>query len=139
MSKQQSLIFDYPMMIREHHIDTLGHVNNATYLEIFEEARWDLITNNGYGMREMFKTQIGPVILEINMKFLKELKNREKVVIKSQCNEYEGKIGKLTQWIVNEKGEEACRMVMTFGLFDLKARKLIDPTPEWMKAIGIGG
>lgn len=33
-------IHEYPVVIREHHLDTFGHVNNAAYLDILEEARW---------------------------------------------------------------------------------------------------
>ena len=40
-------IFTYEMLIKEKHLDTFGHVNNATYFELLEEARWDFITNNG--------------------------------------------------------------------------------------------
>ena len=43
-------VHDYQLVIREQHLDTFGHVNNAKYLEILEEARWDLITGNGYGL-----------------------------------------------------------------------------------------
>ncbi len=38
----------YPVTIRETHIDSLGHVNNAVYLTLFEEARWEWITAGGY-------------------------------------------------------------------------------------------
>ena len=33
-------MFSYKVKIRESHLDTLGHVNNAVYLVLFEEARW---------------------------------------------------------------------------------------------------
>lgn len=31
-------IFTYPMLIKESHLDSFGHMNNATYLELFENA-----------------------------------------------------------------------------------------------------
>lgn len=31
----------------------------------------------------------------------------------------------------------ASEAIFTFGLFDLKARKMISPTPEWKSAIGL--
>ena len=34
-------VFTYPLLIKETYLDTFGHVNNATYLTLFEEARWD--------------------------------------------------------------------------------------------------
>ncbi len=135
--REKSKEFAFPLMIRESHIDTLGHMNNATYLEIFEDARWDLITKNGYSLAEVHRLKKSPIILEINIKFLKEVKNRDNVIIKTQCIEYEGKIGKLRQALVNSAGEEACVAQFTFGFFDMVTRKLILPTPEWLKAIGV--
>ncbi|MDZ4676503.1 MAG: acyl-CoA thioesterase [Oligoflexia bacterium] len=130
-------VFEYPLTIREFHIDTLQHVNNATYLAIFEEARWELCTKNGWGLKEVHEKQKSPIILEINIRFKREVHCREKTIIKSRCIEYEGKTGKLEQILFKENGEEACSATIIFGFFDLKTRKLILPTPEWLKAIGM--
>lgn len=129
-------VFEYPITIREQHLDTFGHVNNAKYLEIFEEARWELITQNGYGLADVHKKKIGPIILGVDIQFKKELKNREKILVTTECVSYEKKIGKLVQKMLKENGEEACTSHFTFGLFDLNARKIILPTPEWLSAIG---
>ncbi len=126
----------YELTIKEFHLDTLGHMNNAMYLSIFEEARWELITSNNYGLKEIQKLNKGPVILEVAVKFLKELKLREKVKIMTEILEYSSKVGKLKQWIEKENGEVACEAVFVFSLFDLLERKLISPTPEWLKGIG---
>ena len=127
----------YDILIIESHLDTFGHVNNATYLEILEEARWDLITKNGYGIAEVQRTGLGPVILEINIKFKKELRNREAIKIETYCSEYKGRIAKVIQTIFNQKGDECAVAEFVFGLFDTRARKLVDPTPEWKKALGL--
>ena len=135
--RMKSETFEYPLMIREFHLDTFGHVNNATYLEIFEEARWELITKNGYGLKECHQRMIGPIILAVDMQFKKELKNRERVMVRSHCFDYKGKICKIQQTLFNQKEEISCSALFTFGLFDMKARKLIDPTPEWLIAISM--
>lgn len=127
--------FDYKILILESHLDTLGHMNNATYLVLFEEARWDLITKNGFGLKEIQKRQLGPIILEVNLKFLKELRLREEVTITTEFLHYKGKVGQLRQQMLRSKGEIACEAVFTFGLFDLNQRKLIEPTPEWRRAL----
>ena len=128
---------DYALVIREQHLDTLGHVNNARYLEILEEARWDLVTRNGYGLAEVMRRRIGPTILEINMKFQRELRNRQRITIRSWTESYVGKSGRFVQQIVDDEGNLCCDTLFTIGLFDLNARKLIAPTPEWLKAIGL--
>ncbi len=127
----------YSVLIHESHLDTFGHVNNATYLSLYEEARWELITRNGYGLQEILAAQKGPVILEVTLKFLKELRLREEIKIVTEMLDYSGKIGRLKQQMLNVQGEVASEAVFTFGLFDLKERKLLHPTPEWKKAIGL--
>ena len=130
-------VHDYELVIREQHLDTFGHVNNAKYLEILEEARWELITRNGYGLDDVIRRRIGPTILEINLKFQRELRNRQRIVIKTWMESYVGKIGRVVQQIHDPDGNLCCEALFTIGLFDLGARKLIAPTPEWLKALGL--
>lgn len=136
-SQPRSRVAEFKTMIRESHLDTFGHVNNAKYLEILEEARWDIITPHGFGVDDIRRKQMGPVILEIHLQFRRELRNREHITVRSWCKSHSGKITVLRQVILNEKGEEACSADFVFGLFDLNARKLIEPTPEWLRALGI--
>ena len=130
------LYFQYPVLIRESHIDTLGHMNNATYLQLFEEARWEFISNRGYDLKCIQSSGLGPVILEIRIKFLREVRLREKIIIESVGLNYGGKTGLLKQTMFNEKQEVCCEAEMVFGLFNLNERKLVPPTPEWLHAIG---
>ncbi len=129
--------FSYELTILEHHLDTFGHVNNAKYIEIFEQARWDLITKNGFGLKEVVAKKIGPVILELQCRFKKELRLREKIRVETTVLSYEKKIGKLSQKIFNSNNELSCEAEFTIALWDTAERKLIAPTPEWQKAIGI--
>jgi thioesterase III len=127
---------EYPLLIKEQHLDGFGHVNNATYLSIFEEARWDWITRNGFGLREIRERGIGPVVLEARVRFQRELTNRENVVVRSRTRDYSGKIGHVEQVMVRADGRAACSAEFVVGLFDLKTRKLIKPTPQWLRAVG---
>jgi YbgC/YbaW family acyl-CoA thioester hydrolase len=132
-----SNVHHWKTIIQETHIDLFGHVNNAAYLELFEQARWDLISQNGFGINEIIKHQVGPTILEINIKYLKELRAREVIIITVESVEHGRKVGKLKQQMLRENGEVAAEALITYGLFDMKSRRLIEPTPEWKKAIGL--
>jgi acyl-CoA thioester hydrolase len=129
--------YEYPLVIKEHHLDSYGHVNNATYLALFEEARWEAITGRGYGFQQVHETGLGPVVLEVQLKFLKELKLREKIIITLDVESYEGKIFKLRQKMIKPNGEIAADAVFTGSFFDLKNRKLILPNADWLRAIGL--
>jgi acyl-CoA thioester hydrolase len=129
-------LFTHPYTILERHLDTFGHVNNATYLQILEEASWEFITARGFGMKKIKETGLGPTILECNIKFMKELCLRQNIVIETQTQSYDRKIGLLKQVMKNEDGEVCAEAIFTIGLFDTRERKLVLPTPEWLYAVG---
>ena len=131
----KSPVFSYRLTIKESYLDDFGHVNNAEYLVLFEEARWDLITKNGYGLEKIRETGLGPTILEIRLSFLKELRLHDQIIIETQLVSYEKKIARLSQRMLRND-EVCCTAEITFGLFSLHERKLILPTPEWLWAVG---
>jgi thioesterase III len=126
----------YPFQTKESQIDFLGHLNNLAYLEIFEEARWQMITERGFGYPKIQELQLGPVILGIEIQFRKEILLRQKCVVESKVQQYDGKIGKLSQEMKSNTGELLCRALYTIGLFDMRARKLVSPNSEWLHACG---
>lgn len=132
-------IYEYEITILEHHLDTFGHVNNAVYLEMYEEARWDFITKNNLGLNEILATKIGPVLLDLHLTFKAELKLREKIKIVSQAkSEMRNKfVMQLEQKMFKEDGKLASLITLSVGMMDLNARKLIAPSEEWRKALGL--
>lgn len=133
-----NLVFEYEVQIKELHLDSFGHVNNAAYLVLYEEARWDFITNNGFGLDHILKYQVGPVILDLSLRFKRELKNRDTIRITSKTIEIlSPKIMVLEQQMIKSDGKVASEARFTIGFFDMKARKLVDASPDWLKAIGV--
>lgn len=131
-------IFEYDVLIREMHLDSFGHVNNAAYVMLYEEARWDFITKNGFGLDYIQKHQVGPVILDLKVRFKRELKNREKIKILSRTIEIVNpRIMVLEQSMIKEDGKLASDATFTVGFFDMKERKLVNASLEWMNAIGV--
>lgn len=125
-------------IIQETDLDFYGHLNNAAYLRLFEQARWALTNSNGYGLQDIVSKQIGPVVLEVSLKFKKEITAREKITIETQMLEITGKIMRAQQVMKKENGDPACEALFVFGLLDMKARRLIEPTQDWLRAIGHG-
>jgi len=127
----------YEVLIRESHLDSFGHMNNAAYLVLFEEARWEFITRNGYGLKKVQELQQGPIVLELNLKFRKEITLREKIKITVELLETKKKISRFRQAMIKEDGTVATELELVFGLFDLRTRRLIEPTTEWKRAMGL--
>ncbi len=128
--------FRYETLIRESDLDTFGHVNNTVYLKLFEQARWDIITPRGYGLREVQARGEGPVVLEVNLRFRRELKLRETIAIETRIVGLKAKTWTMEQTLFNSTGEVSAMAQFTMGFFDLKARKLIPCSPAWLKAMG---
>lgn len=134
----ENTVFEYLTVIRELHLDSFGHVNNAVYAQLYEEARWDFITKNNFGLARIKELQIGPVILDMKIRFKRELLNREQIIIKSKTLALVStRIMVLEQTMLKADGKVASEAEFTIGLFDMKERKLVDATPEWLKAIGV--
>lgn len=137
MRGRMATLFEYKVTILEHHLDSFGHVNNAHYLELYEQARWDFITKNGFGLERIRKDKKGPVLLEANLTFKKELQNRETITIKSQSTGMKNKfLMGMKQWMEKGDGQVASTLEILIGQFDLETRSLILPSKEWMSAIG---
>ncbi|HUX38126.1 MAG TPA: acyl-CoA thioesterase [Rectinemataceae bacterium] len=129
-------VFSYPILIRETHLDTFGHVNNATYLQIYEEARWELATAMGFGLEEVRATGIGMTVLETTVRFLRELRLRQQVTVTTRLGELRGKVFILKQAMIDEDGRVASEADFTMALFDLAARRIVPPTAEWLAKLG---
>lgn len=130
-------IFEYEVLIREGHLDSFGHVNNAIYVQLYEEARWDFITKNGFGLDVIQAHQVGPVLLDLQVRFKRELINRELIKIQSQVKDIiSSKIMTLEQRMLKSDGKVASEALFTVGFFDLKQRKLVEASEEWLRAVG---
>src|SRR3954471_14653343 len=132
-------VHEKSIVISEAHLDSFGHANNARYLELLEQARWDLITERGFRIDVIRASKTGPTILEIDIKFFRELAARDPVTIRTEMLSYERKVGKLRQQMVKADGTVACEAIFTIGLFDVERRRLIEPTEAWRHAIGLDG
>lgn len=132
-------IYEYELQILERHLDTFGHVNNATYLELYEEARWDMMAQHNIGIKEILEKRIGPVLLDLHLTFNAELLNREKVKVITQGrvkmrNKY---VMIIDQKMLKPNGKVASTLEIQIGLMDLDKRKLIPPTQEWLTSLGV--
>jgi YbgC/YbaW family acyl-CoA thioester hydrolase len=132
-----SKIYHSELLILESHLDSFGHVNNAAYLTLFEQVRWEWIGGQGVGLEYVQKNQIGPVILELNLEFKKELLCREIVKVESRFIEMKNPlVMEIEQKMFKPNGDLATRLTLKVGVMDMKARKLIRPPEIWLKALG---
>ena len=112
--------------VLEGHLDTFGHINNATYLALFEQARWEILENNKCGLKHIQNSKQGPVILKIEVLYKKEVSLREKMSIETSfIKKINPKVFKLKQQMYNESMELCCEATFDIGVMDLSKRKLL--------------
>lgn len=124
-----------PMTIEPRHCDLYGHMNNAAYAELFEEARWDFITRRGYGRDRVSESGQGPVVLQLNIRFRRELSPGERVEVETGLQELRSRAATVWQKIHAQDGSLAAEAEATLGLFDLKTRRLVGPNEAWKRAL----
>ncbi len=128
--------FIYKFKVTEDLLDEYNHINNARYLDLYEEARWAILEGTFYGRQYVKERAIGPVILEVTVKFKREIKLGEVITIITK-NKIEGnRIYIFSQEMKNENGEICSTAIFKGALFDLKARKIIKADEKWIKALG---
>jgi thioesterase-3 len=55
--------------VRGYHEDRFGHVNNARYLELFEEARWADFEAHGLDMSFLEEQGVFPVVVRLTVSY----------------------------------------------------------------------
>ncbi len=76
-------IFKYKLSVRGYELDSFNHVNNAVYLQYFEQARWEII--NELGLFKIFQeTGNFLVVIGTHIRYINELKIFEKINIETR-------------------------------------------------------
>lgn len=128
--------FEYKFVVTEDLLDGYHHVNNARYLDLYERARWAILDESGLGREAVKELKIGPVIIEVNVRFSRELLPGEEIKIITSSRRKNELVFFFDQVMINSKGETASKAVFTTALFDLGKRKMVKPDDVWLRAMG---
>lgn len=134
MKSGQKYIYEFK--VEKDLLDAYGHVNNAKYLNLYEDARWDILKKNAINRKDIKEKKIGPVILEVNVRFSRELLPGQVIKIETTSRKKNDLVLYFEQVMINEEGKIASKALFTAALFDLKKRKMIKPDEKWLKAFG---
>ncbi len=131
-------VFTHPVVIQPEQIDILGHLNNAAYLAIFEAARWAVLTETGASWDELAALGVSPVILEIDLKFRREVRLGDTVGVESSFRRTGPRRFAATQRLVDAAGKLRASAELTGSFFDVRTRRIIDPPEALLGALGLG-
>lgn len=129
------MVFSVPITVRGYELDTQGHLNQAVYVQYSEHARWELLRAAGIQQNELVAGGIGPVALEVNVKYLRELRGGDQVDVTCEFSWGEGKVFQLKQYITKADGTVAAEIVVVGGIMDLRERRLVSNPAERLRAL----
>jgi thioesterase-3 len=118
--------------VRSTHIDVMGHVNNAKYVEFLEWGRCDELEKLGVDLWGMVSRGLGFAVVNLNINYRKEVFAGDILLIKTVFREIRNrKIGIIDQIITKkESAEVVCDAEVTFLIFDIKKHKSITMPAE---------
>jgi acyl-CoA thioester hydrolase len=129
--------FEYEFTVTDDLLDGYNHVNNARYLDLYERARWEILDKSGLGRETVHKQRIGPVIIEVSVRFSLELLPGERIKIFTSSKRKNELVLLFEQKMVTSQGKIASKALFTTALFDLETRKMVRPDEVWIKAMGL--
>ncbi|QLY28688.1 acyl-CoA thioesterase [Nocardia huaxiensis] len=127
------MVFSVPITVRGYELDINGHLNQAVYHQYAEHARWELMRAAGVPGEKMIASGIGPVVLESNIKYFRELHLGDEVTVSCTFEWTGRKVFTMHQEIVKLDGTVSAQVTVVAGVMDLKARKLVsDPRERFL-------
>ena len=113
------------IILEKKHTDFNGHVSEAGYLTIANEAIWQVF--NSIGLTDIFFAEkIGPIIFDTHMHFKVEAMEGERVTVhfKAELSDDCRKISREID-IINENGQIAVKIISNGALLDLTKRRVV--------------
>ncbi len=111
--------------VRGYHADFYGHVNNARYLEFFEEDRWAHLESS-LDLQEWASRGLIFLIVNINVNYRRAVGVGETILVSTEFDKIGNKSAVLLQKIVLKKtGEVAADALVTFVISDTSGRAVV--------------
>lgn len=127
--------FSVRIRIRGYELDTQGHLNWAQYLHYAEHVRWEFLAAAGITQDALIATGFGPVVLDVSVRFARELRGGDDVDVTCAFVFGGGKTFRILQDFRRPDGEVAAVLTSTSGLLDLTGRKLTDDPDAHYRAL----
>ncbi|MEU2062620.1 thioesterase family protein [Streptomyces sp. NPDC013455] len=127
--------FSVRVTVRGYETDVQGHLNQAVYLNYAEHARWSLLQAAGISQSRIIGQGVGPVALETNIRYLRELLAGDEAEVTCVFEWGDGKVFRIRQEIRKTDGTVAAEVTAVGGMLKLKERKLVADPREVFKEL----
>ncbi len=129
--------FRVRVTVRGYELDTQGHLNQAVYLQYGEHARWECLRAAGLAQERLIAAGVGPVTLEVTLRYLRELRGGDEVDVSCEFHWGERRTFRVEQHYTRADGTPVATLSGVGGLLDLSTRRLVaDPGARFRELAG---
>ena len=128
--------FYHPIEVRYGDLDPQGHVNNATHLTFFEQARVAYFIKLGLFSKDQSFMDIGVILADVQITYLKPIYFGQDIKVGVRIEKFGNKSMTIAQNVVDSRtGAELSKGIVIMVSYDYRQGKSI-PIPEsWRKTI----
>ncbi len=128
--------FFHPIEVRYGDLDPQGHVNNATHLTFFEQARVAYFIHLGLFSKDQSFMDIGVILADVQITYLKPVYFGQDIKVGVRVEKFGNKSMTIAQNVVDSStGSELSKGTVIMVSYDYRQGKSI-PIPEgWRKKI----
>jgi acyl-CoA thioester hydrolase len=127
--------FSVRITVRGYETDVQGHVNQSVYINYAEHARWSLLQAAGITQTQLVNSGVGPVALETNIRYKRELLAGDEVDVTCAFEWSGGKTFGIRQILRKADGTVAAELTSVGGLLDLKERRMVANPQDHFKEL----
>jgi thioesterase-3 len=119
------MVYRTEFTVRGYHADFYGHVNNARYLEFFEEDRWALLEAR-IDLQKWKSEGLVFLVVNINVNYRKAVPVGTRVAVTTELAELGKRSATLLQKVVlAESGEVAADAMVVFVIVDASGKAVV--------------
>ena len=113
------MVFSTEIKIRGYHLDVYGHVNNARWVELLEEARWRWLDQD-LDLTAWDEAGQGIAVVNLNVNYRRPAHMHDRLEFRCWISKLGGRSAVCKQEVVRtQTGERLVDADVTFVLFDL--------------------
>lgn len=109
--------------VRSTELDSLGHVNNAKYLEYLEWGRFEWLRQSRVPLDLLGISGVGTAIVNVNVNFRSEARLGDELGVRAQLVHLGRSSLKIAQQIVGSGDRVVCDGLVTLAIFDTRTRR----------------
>jgi acyl-CoA thioester hydrolase len=128
--------FYHPIEVRYGDLDPQGHVNNATHLTFFEQARVAYFIKLGLFSKDQSFMDIGVILADVQITYLKPVYFGQDIKVGVRIEKFGTKSMTIAQNVVDSStGAELSKGTVIMVSYDYRQGKSIPIPVEWRKMI----